>query len=60
MLSGSEWVKGTALGEAGGQYLSWAGQTRRYNQASPLIDCAMAAGPRPLLDALFARESAED
>ena len=46
--------------EAGGHYLSlMGGQARSYNQVSPLLDCEMAAGPRALLDALFARHDAE-
>ena len=42
--------------EAGGAYLAFDGSRRRYNQAEPLIDAGMAAGPTHLLDAFFQRE----
>ncbi len=42
--------------EAGGAYLAFDGSRRRYNQADPLIDAGMAAGPTRLLDAFFQRE----
>jgi myo-inositol-1(or 4)-monophosphatase len=42
--------------EAGGRYLDFDGQPRRYNQAKTLIEAGMAAGPPALLEAFFARE----
>lgn len=44
--------------EAGGVYVDFAGRTRRYNQADPLIESFMAAGPMLLVDAFRARQSA--
>jgi myo-inositol-1(or 4)-monophosphatase len=42
--------------EAGGVYLDFDGRPRRYNQADPLIEAFMAAGPRALVDAFCRRE----
>jgi myo-inositol-1(or 4)-monophosphatase len=44
--------------EAGGRYVDFSGATRRYNQANPLIEAFMAAGPTLLVDAFCAREGA--
>jgi len=44
--------------EAGGLYVDFEGRPRRYNQADPLIETAMAAGPASLVDAFRARERA--
>jgi len=41
--------------EAGGVYVDFEGETRRYNQVSPLIDKGMAAGPRALLERFLER-----
>ena len=41
--------------EAGGIYVDFDGEKRRYNQPSPLIDRGMAAGPKTLLDQFFSR-----
>ncbi|MBW2493969.1 MAG: 3'(2'),5'-bisphosphate nucleotidase CysQ [Deltaproteobacteria bacterium] len=42
--------------EAGGIYVDFEGETRRYNQADTLIDKGMAAGPRALLEQFFRRQ----
>lgn len=44
--------------EAGGVYVDFDGEPRRYNQPDPLIDRFMAAGPAALVDAFRARERA--
>jgi len=44
--------------EAGGVYVDFEGRPRRYNQADPLIESFMAAGPATLVDAFCARERA--
>ena len=44
--------------EAGGRYVDFDGQPRVYNQAKTLIDCGMAAGAAPLLEAFFRRDRA--
>jgi myo-inositol-1(or 4)-monophosphatase len=44
--------------EAGGIYTAFDGSTRLYNQAAPLIEDFMAAGPRPLVRAFCERERA--
>jgi myo-inositol-1(or 4)-monophosphatase len=44
--------------EAGGVYLDFEGRPRIYNQADPLIDRGMAAGPRALVERFCARERA--
>jgi myo-inositol-1(or 4)-monophosphatase len=41
--------------EAGGIYVDFDGEIRRYNQPKTLIDRGMAAGPKPLLDQFFQR-----
>ncbi|MBW2716871.1 MAG: 3'(2'),5'-bisphosphate nucleotidase CysQ [Deltaproteobacteria bacterium] len=41
--------------EAGGIYVDFDGATRRYNQEDPLIDKAMAAGERALLERFLER-----
>jgi myo-inositol-1(or 4)-monophosphatase len=41
--------------EAGGIYVDFNGETRRYNQPKTLIDRGMAAGPKTLLDQFFQR-----
>lgn len=42
--------------EAGGVYVSFAGTKRRYNQANPLIEDFMAAGPEALVRGFCERE----
>jgi myo-inositol-1(or 4)-monophosphatase len=42
--------------EAGGVYVDFDGRPRRYNQADPLIEAFMAAGPAPLVEAFCQRE----
>jgi myo-inositol-1(or 4)-monophosphatase len=42
--------------EAGGIYVDFEGETRRYNQPDTLIDKGMAAGPRELLERFFERQ----
>jgi len=42
--------------EGGGVYVDFEGGTRRYNQADPLIESFMAAGPAALVDAFCRRE----
>jgi myo-inositol-1(or 4)-monophosphatase len=42
--------------EAGGVYVDFDGATRRYNQADPLIESFMAAGPPALVRAFCERE----
>jgi myo-inositol-1(or 4)-monophosphatase len=44
--------------EAGGVYTAFDGSTRVYNQADPLIEAFMAAGPAPLVRAFCEREKA--
>jgi myo-inositol-1(or 4)-monophosphatase len=44
--------------EAGGVYVDFAGARRRYNQADPLIETFMAAGPPALVRAFCERERA--
>jgi myo-inositol-1(or 4)-monophosphatase len=44
--------------EAGGVYTAFDGSTRRYNQADPLIEDFMAAGPSELVRAFCERENA--
>ena len=44
--------------EAGGVYVAFDGSRRRYNQADPLIETYMAAGPEPLVRAFCERERA--
>ena len=41
--------------EAGGIYVDFEAATRRYNQANPLIDKGMAAGPQALLERFLER-----
>jgi myo-inositol-1(or 4)-monophosphatase len=42
--------------EAGGIYVDFAGETRRYNQPKTLIDQGMCAGRQPLLEQFFERD----
>ncbi|HXV36736.1 MAG TPA: 3'(2'),5'-bisphosphate nucleotidase CysQ [Myxococcota bacterium] len=42
--------------EAGGRYVDFDGETRRYNQPNPLIDRPMAAGGRALLECFLERQ----
>jgi len=42
--------------EAGGVYVDFEGAPRVYNQASPLIERFMAAGPAGLVERFNARE----
>jgi myo-inositol-1(or 4)-monophosphatase len=44
--------------EAGGVYTAFDGSTRTYNQADPLIEDFMAAGPPPLVQSFCERENA--
>ncbi len=44
--------------EAGGRYVDFDGNPRRYNQAKTLIESGMAAGPEGLLEEFFQREHA--
>jgi myo-inositol-1(or 4)-monophosphatase len=44
--------------EAGGVYVDFDGATRTYNQADPLIEAFMAAGPVNLVDQFRAKEKA--
>jgi myo-inositol-1(or 4)-monophosphatase len=44
--------------EAGGVYTAFDGSTRLYNQADPLIEAFMAAGPPQLVRAFCERENA--
>ncbi len=44
--------------EAGGVYVAFDGSRRRYNQADPLIESFMAAGPPALVRAFCERENA--
>jgi myo-inositol-1(or 4)-monophosphatase len=44
--------------EAGGLYAAFDGSTRPYNQADPLIEAFMAAGPPQLVRAFCERENA--
>jgi myo-inositol-1(or 4)-monophosphatase len=45
--------------EAGGVLLLFDGSRRRYNQADPLIEAGMAAGPPALVERFFARVRAK-
>ncbi len=42
--------------EAGGEYVDFQGEARTYNQANPLIDAGMAAGPPALVQAFSRRQ----
>ncbi len=44
--------------EAGGTYVDFEGAPRIYNQADPLINAFMAAGPAPLVELFCEREKA--
>ena len=44
--------------EAGGVYVAFDDSRRTYNQADPLIETFMAAGPGPLVEAFRRRENA--
>lgn len=44
--------------EAGGRYVAFDGSRRVYNQADPLIETFMVAGPPALVEAFCARENA--
>ena len=43
--------------EAGGVYVDFDGKTRTYNQANPLIESFMAAGPAGLVEQFNRREA---
>ena len=42
--------------EAGGEYVDFQGEARTYNQANPLINAGMAAGPPALVQAFSRRQ----